>query len=193
MTRTIANFKCKLCGDIFTATSKEYSSCQCGMSKVSPSEYQTAYDNKLGWNCERLHDGNDHTYYDENDLFIMTGEILELYADIKSLCNELDFYIYEDYETDEEDNEYLKYINISRSEFCDKHYTEQNEIEFKIQLDKPFNEDKFRKRLLDFKEFLINVKDNNVSISNRKQLTSDKLNLEWQREQLKYYDYTFYF
>lgn len=197
MPKTIANFQCKLCGDIFTATSDEFASCKCGMSEVKPSEISSEYKGEKGVNFERLRDGNDHTYYNENDIYIMNNEILELYNQVKQLCTELDFSIYESYKYDELGNEYLNYINFETFEFAQRNHRVNNEagntIKFKARLDKPFNEDNFKVRLLEFKNFLLKIKNKEVDISNREQLVSDELDLEWDRRQLELYDYTFYF
>jgi hypothetical protein len=163
------------------------------MSEVKPSEYSTEYNPNKGWNCKRLCDGNDRTYYDEKDLYIMTGDVLDLYNDVKHLCKELDFHMYESFEKDEYDNYYLRHINFDKFEFTPYSNDAGNKIEFSARLNKPFDENMFRNRLQEFKEFLLKIKNNEVDLKNRKQLISDELDLTWDKKQLDIYDYNFYF
>lgn len=202
MSKTIAKYKCKECDDIFTATSEEYISCKCGKCCVKPTEISTSYkdDNGRGHNFTRLsnewnkHIINDITYFYADDFYIMIGDILNLFNEIKSLCKDLDFDIYESFEKDEEGNEFLSYISYTRGESISRYSNESNEVEFTITFKgKDCDEEKFKTRLLKFKDFLHNIKDGKVTVSNRKQMTSNELNLEWERTQLKEYDYTFYF
>lgn len=212
MPKTIAKFKCKLCDDIFTATSNEYVSCKCGKCCVQPTDFSTSYksDNGRGLNFIRLENEwvknelgkyvrseiNDITYYYENDFYIMTGDILNIFNEVKLLCEELDFSIYESFKEDEIGNKYLAYISYTNSEDINEYSHERNIIEFTKRFEKQYtdvNEEKFKNRLLEFKNFLINVKNNNINITDRKQMISDELNLDYDVKQLKEYDYTFYF
>jgi hypothetical protein len=124
MSKTIAKFECRECGDIFVATSENFTSCKCGKCCVQPSELSTSYKNDEGRGnyFKRLPNErakniiNDITYYYENDFYIMTGEVLNLFNEVKALCEELDFHIYESFEKDEEGNEFLNYISYTKSE-----------------------------------------------------------------------------
>jgi hypothetical protein len=137
---------------------------------------------------------NDITYYYAEDFYIMKGEILNLFNEIKALCQELNFYIYEDFEKDKDGNEYLNYISYSKLENIKKYSNQCNEIEFTVNFKNKFcDEEGFKHRLICFKNFLIDVKNNNINIANRKQMTSDELNFEWERTQLQEYDYKFFF
>lgn len=202
MPKTITKFECIKCGDIFTATSEEYTSCKCGKCCVQPSEISTSYqnDNDRGHYFKRLSNEwdkniiNDITYYYESDFYIMKGDVLDLFNEVKSLCKELDFHIYESFKKDEEGNEYLDYISYTKSEDISKYSNACNAVEFTKRFEKGYNdEEKFKNRLLKFKEILIGMKNNNIDLSNRKQMLSEELDLNWERKQLEEYDYTFYF
>jgi len=190
MPKTIANFQCNKCGDIFTAQSDKYYSCKCGLSEVKP-DYLLTYYTPEKHNFIRLQDGNDHTYFNENDIYIMSDEILNLFTEIKTLCIEFGFHIYESFKKDEFGKEYLDYIDYTLSDFINKDFIEQNEIEFCARLEKPLNEEKFMCRLQEFKKFLLLLKNNEIKISDRKKLV--EIVESWNREQLKMYDYRFNF
>lgn len=190
--RTVANFRCKECGDIFLAESGKYTKCKCGKSEVDPGEMgSTAYRGSVCF--ERLKDGEDHTYYDENDFYIMEGDVLDLFNKMKLMCEELDFHIYESFKKGEDGGEYLSYINYTNSDLIN--HNEMNEVQFCVRFDKYFNEEDYVGRVDSFYEFLLYLRDNPELLKKRKELLdySDKNNVEWDRKQVKDYDYTFYF
>lgn len=202
MSKTIAKFKCTECDHVFTATSEDYTSCKCGKCCIKPEYWSTSYKNDDGrghyfkrlpneWDNNII---NDITYYYADDFYIMTGDILNLFTEVKELCKELDFHIYESFKNGEDGSEFLSYISYTKSEGISKYSNETNEIKLTIDFEgKNRNEEKFKNRLLLFRDFLTNMKNNNINISDRKQMLSDKLDLQWERKQLEEYDYTFYF
>jgi hypothetical protein len=199
MPKTTANFKCNKCGDVFTATSENCTSCKCGLCEVQPSMCMTSYSSRDGKGAffERLSDGHDNTYYSQDEFYIMKENILDLFEEVVSLSKEVGFYQYYNHEIDEEGNELLKSIHFSKSDFVDKHYTEQNEINFSIHFDKEnFKRDdheiKLISRLTNFKTFLISLRNEEIKLSDRKFL-KDYENLDWERTQVDAYDYNFYF
>jgi hypothetical protein len=203
MPKTIAKFRCKECGDIFTATSDEYTFCKCGKCGVKPDHYSTQYknDNNSGYYFERLDNDyenkiiNDVTYYFESDFYIMKGEILDLYNEVKILAKELKFFVYESFREDDKENQYLEHISFSKREYINQYY-EQNEIDFSIYFDKNNFPDRFeteyKERLTNFRDFLIKLKNKEINLSDRNTLKADE-NISWSREQLELYDYSFKF
>jgi hypothetical protein len=192
MPKTIAKFKCKICNDIFTAQSDKYYTCKCGMSEVRPEEISTYYQKDKGIQFERLI-GEDKTYYNEDDVYIMSGEILNLFNEMESLCQELDFHIYKSFEEDENDKKYLYYISYTKSDYLNSNSDEVNEFEFTQRFTKYTNEKEFKIRLIKFINFLKQIKNGDIDICNRKLLISDSLELDYNSKQLKKYDYIFYF
>lgn len=193
MPKIICNFKCKLCGDIFTATSENFSHCKCGMSEVKPSRCSTTYNPKKGWNCEVIIDENYLQYYFKSDFYIMTGEILDLFNQMKNLCKELEFNLYENFQYSENDEEFLEYISFTLDE--DYNYYENNRMKFEVWFSKEmnynFNEVDFKNRLLTFIDVLNKLKTKEIKLSDRKKLLEID-ELCWHRERLKKYDYEFY-
>lgn len=191
--KTIANIRCKECGDIFTAVSGKWNKCKCGKTEVEPNELSTAYNPKSGCNFERLHDGNDITYYEEDDFYIMKDEVLVRFNLVKQLSEELDFHIYESFKNGENGRAYLSYLNYTKSDLIN--HNEMNEIQFCVRFDKYFNEEEYISRLESFYNFLLYLKDNPELLTKRKALLdySDEKDVEWDRTQVKDYDYKFYF
>ncbi|SEU09560.1 hypothetical protein SAMN05443270_3106 [Lacrimispora sphenoides] len=190
--KTVANFRCKECDDIFWAESGKWTKCKCGKCEVEPLEMgSTAYRGKQCF--ERLKDGEDHTYYDESDFYIMEGEVLDLFNKMKQMCEELDFHIYESFKKSEDGDEYLSYINYTNSDLIN--HNEMNEVQFCVRFDKYFNAGDYIGRLNSFYEFLLYLKNNPELLKKRKELLdySYKNDVEWDRKQVKDYDYTFYF
>ena len=196
MSKTVANFKCEVCGDIFTAYSDKYYTCKCGKSKVKPEYFSTSYDPEVGYNCEWLRDGKDHTYYDESEVLVFDRETAELYNKVKELSKLLDFSVYENYVQKETGTEMLNTIRISKNEYIPYSNDEVNNIKFNMHLGGFFrkpNISDVKERLYNFLNFLIKIESEEVNLKDRKQLISDELNLEWDRKQLELYDYSFYF
>lgn len=197
MPKTVANFKCNKCGDVFTATSEEYTSCKCGLCRVQPTYYRTNYSNTDGKGIyfERLCDGHDHTYYNQDEFYVMKGDILELFKEVECLCKELEFYLYYDYERDENNNEILGYIEFSKMDSIDEYYIEHNEIHFEKRFKNEYFSDEkeaeYKDRLIDFKRLLIKLKNKEIKFSDRNAISEEAK--EWGREQITKYDYDFYF
>jgi hypothetical protein len=190
--KTVANFRCKECGDVFRAESGKFTKCKCGKCEVEPGDIgSTAYKGSVCF--ERLKDGEDHTYYDENDFYIMEGDALDLFNKTKLMCEELDFHIYESFKKGEDESEYLSYLNYTKSDLIN--HNEMNEIQFCVRFDKYFNEKDYISRLESFYNFLLYLKSNPELLTKRKELLkySDEKDVEWSREQVKDYDYKFYF
>jgi len=162
------------------------------MCEVEPGEMgSTAYRGNVCF--ERLKDGEDYTYYDDNDFYIMEGDVLVLFNKMKQMCEELDFHIYESFKKGEDEREYLSYLNYTKSDLIN--HNEMNEIQFCVRFDKYFNEKDYISRLESFYNFILYLKDNPELLTKRKELLkySDEKDVEWSREQVKDYDYKFYF
>lgn len=188
MSRTIAQIECKKCGDVFEATSDDYASCKCGLSAVKPDGFSASYktDNGRGMNFKIV---SNKTHYFESDFYIMKGEVLDSFNNIRKMCDELDFHLYDDYEYGENGEKYLSYISYTKSETSNKYTNEDNIIEFTIRF-KHMDDESFIKRLNGFKDFLTSLKNDTIKISDRKEL-KDKY--EYDKSNLGHYDYTFYF
>lgn len=186
--KTLANFRCKLCNDIFSATSDDFTTCKCGETRVRPERYSTSYSGKMEF--ERLKDGQDLTYYSEDDFYIISTE---LYDEVKYLAKELDFHIYESIEKSADGKEFLNSVNISNMVITDS--KRFNSLEFNEQFEKSPYWSRWggspEERMKAFKEILIKIKNNEISLKNTDVLKSIDT-LAWDAKQVKEYDYEFY-
>jgi hypothetical protein len=194
MPRTVANFKCNNCGDIFVAKSDKFYECACGQSRVRAKRYSTEYDFDKGNHFQRMADGNDHTYYDQNDIILLEGDLLSLYEKVKGLAEKLDFYIFENFEYDEDGRAYLESARFSKYGLLKNRY-ESNEVILSIRFEKEGKENEeqeIRERLVLFVSFLEMFGEKGADISDRKSLLSTDFGLEWQRKPVGAWDYEFF-
>lgn len=193
MPTTIAKFKCNKCGDIFVTNSDlGFTKCKCGACNLEPHEYFISYFNTdgAGKNFTQL---ESNTYYSHDEIYTMSGDVLSLFNQVKSLCKELDFYYFDSYVKDKNGNDLLYNCNFDKDECAND--VEFNSIEFHKEFSNDVDqetEEQFKNRLTNFKDLLEHIKNNNLALSDRKQLL-DKDYLSWDRKQKEYYDYKFYF
>ena len=190
---TEAKFKCKVCNDIFDATSNEYASCKCGESVVLPSQYSTSY--KGSANFERL---EANTYYFEEDFFILKGNLKDKYNRIVELSKSLNFHCWESTDKGKNGETYLSTISINRSESVSRYSSESNEVTLYFRLNKEYSnpsEKELNMRFDKFIEFLHMVKNGEIELKDRSKLlnVAEEKDVYWSREQIEEYDYSFNF
>ena len=173
MPRTIAQIKCRECDDVFTATTEEYTSCKCGKNKVKVKvdQFSTQYKNTdgMGMYFDRL---SSNTYYLESDFYIMQDDVLDLFNEVKVLCEELEFDIRDYYEYGENKEKYLRTIEFIYGQLIKSSSMEYNYIRFNVNY-RNIDEDTLIERLIEFKQVLILLKNKEIDLSNREKMMED--------------------
>lgn len=193
---TEGNYKCKLCGDEFFATSEysQFTKCQCGESEIQPSWIGYSYKN--GNKVDTI---DQKTYYLKNEFVEMNDELKSIYDKIKKIKGDTGYkyFLHEFYEKGKNDEKYLCRIDISIQESVSLYSSETNRVSLIVNLKKEDyqGDDRTKERMLKFLKFMESVENNEMDVSKRSRLLkfSEDQDIYWSREQLEEYDYSFYF
>lgn len=193
---TLGTYKCLHCEQEFDATSEEYRECGCGETSIK------LYDKGRGWMYE-INGGkadrvDESTYYSKDEFLPMTEKMKSLIEEIKEIHSRVShFYrVLFYYESDIDGNTYLSRLSVSYDRPVNDYSSEMNFLESLINFTTEYSNsvEIVENRLDNLVKLMGLLSSGELNFSDRDKIfeLTESLDIDYGREKIKGYNYTFY-